>query len=158
MCPKRSTDGNQVIERVVNQLLTELNGVDNSEGLFIIGATNRPDIIDTAVLRPERLGLHLYVPLPSEQDRVDIIRTIIKKRPIDKSLTAEILCEKFDLRNYSGADLNSFVENASKEAAWGIQNSDFIEMVHFELAYKHSKASLKQEDLDYYSYINNKFK
>ncbi len=54
-----------------------------------------------------------------------------------------MLCSKFDLRNYSGADLNSFVENASKEAAWGELWSDFIELVHFELAYKHSKASLK---------------
>jgi ribosome biogenesis ATPase len=65
LVPKRSNDGNQVIERVVNQLLTELNGVDSQEELFIIGATNRPDIIDTAILRPERLGVHLKVPLPS---------------------------------------------------------------------------------------------
>ena len=47
-------------------MLTELNGVDELEEIFIIGATNRPDIIDTAILRPERLGIHLYVPLPNE--------------------------------------------------------------------------------------------
>jgi ribosome biogenesis ATPase len=69
LVPKRSNDGNQVIERVVNQLLTELNGVDSQEELFIIGATNRPDIIDTAILRPERLGVHLKVPLPSKEER-----------------------------------------------------------------------------------------
>lgn len=83
LCPKRSSDGNQVIERVVNQLLTELNGVDELEEVFVIGATNRPDIIDTAILRPERLGIHLYVPLPSSQDRIEILKTILKKRPLD---------------------------------------------------------------------------
>lgn len=103
LCPRRSSEGNQVIERVVNQLLTELNGLDNKEGLFFIGATNRPDIIDTAVLRPERLGLHLYVPLPSREDRVEILSTILKQKPVNREITGEWLESRFDLRNFLGS-------------------------------------------------------
>lgn len=109
LVPKRSSDGNQLMERVVNQLLTELNGLDDKQGLFFIGATNRPDIIDTAILRPERLGLHLYVPLPTKQDWLDILKTILKQKPIDESVNESVLEENFDLNNFSGADLNNFI-------------------------------------------------
>ena len=61
--------GNQVTERVVNTLLNELNGVDDRKMVFVIAATNRPDIIDEAVLRSGRIEKHLYVPLPNSKER-----------------------------------------------------------------------------------------
>lgn len=69
-------------ERVVNQLLTELNGVGERGDVFIVAATNRPDIIDSALLRPGRLDKLLYVPLPKQSDRVDILKTHVRHTPI----------------------------------------------------------------------------
>lgn len=64
--------------RVVNQMLTEMDGVEGRKGVFLLAASNRPDIIDPAVLRPGRLDKILYVGLPSREDRVDILRAITK--------------------------------------------------------------------------------
>lgn len=64
--------------RVVNQLLTEMDGVEDRKEVYIMAATNRPDIIDPAVLRPGRLDKILYVGLPQEEDRVDILRALTK--------------------------------------------------------------------------------
>jgi SpoVK/Ycf46/Vps4 family AAA+-type ATPase len=70
-------------------------------------------------LRPERLGVHLKVPLPNQIERKQILETILKKKPISAEITADLLIERFGLINYSGADINSFVETATREAAWG---------------------------------------
>ena len=73
LAPKRQDQGNQVTERVVNTLLNELNGVDDRRMVFVIAATNRPDIIDEAVLRSGRIEKHLYVPLPNASERLQIL-------------------------------------------------------------------------------------
>lgn len=64
--------------RVVNQLLTEMDGVESRSGVFLMAATNRPDIIDPAVLRPGRLDKIIYVGFPNETDRIDILRALTK--------------------------------------------------------------------------------
>jgi SpoVK/Ycf46/Vps4 family AAA+-type ATPase len=64
----------------VNQLLTELDGMESRKNVFVVGATNRPDIIDAAMLRPGRLEKLLYVPLPSPADRLQILRAVTKER------------------------------------------------------------------------------
>ena len=66
------------------------------------------------------------VPLPCEVDRRQIVETILRKKPVAKDITAEFLVGRFDLRNYSGADINSFIENATREAAWGDSKSDLV--------------------------------
>lgn len=79
LCPKRS-DGNEGGSgtRVVNQLLTEMDGVEDRQGVYILAATNRPDIIDPAILRPGRLDTILYVGLPELQDRLEILKACTK--------------------------------------------------------------------------------
>lgn len=158
LCPKRSTDGNQVIERVVNQLLTELNGIGDLNQIYIIGATNRPDIIDKAILRPERLGVHLYVPLPGKEDRIKILQTIFKKRPIDQNVDVGSFNEIFDLTNFSGADLNGFVEAAARNAAWNGEFKEFIGLQDFKEGIKKIKASIGNEDLVYFNKLLKTFK
>lgn len=64
--------------RVVNQMLTEMDGIESRKDVFLLAASNRPDIIDPAVLRPGRLDKILYVGLPSASDRVDILRALTK--------------------------------------------------------------------------------
>ena len=158
LCPKRSTEGNQVIERVVNQLLTEMNGLDDMNQVYLIGATNRPDIIDRAILRPERLGVHLYVPMPAKEDRLDIIKTIIKKKPVDSVFDVEAFLNKYELKNYSGADLNALVEAAARNAAWGDEGRHEINTSDFEHAVKNSKPSMNVSDIEYYATLYKTFK
>ena len=98
------------------------------------------------------------MPLPSKEDRLEILRAILSKKPLEEGLTAEQLESSFDLANFSGADLNNLVQNAAKEAAWGRWASERIQKVHFEVSAKLSKASLKPQDIEYYESIHRKFK
>jgi len=113
LVPRRDGANSEASSRVVNTLLTELDGVGASrEGIYVIAATNRPDIIDPAMLRPGRLETLLYVGLPAERDRVEILRTLTKRlRAFEWSGQMEEIaqgCERF-----SGADLESLVRQAS---------------------------------------------
>ena len=67
---------------MVNQLLTEMDGLEERRGVFVIAATNRPDIIDPAMLRPGRLDKLLYVPLPTKEDRFSILKTVCRSIPL----------------------------------------------------------------------------
>lgn len=78
LCPKRTQGDNSATSRVVNQMLTEMDGVEGREGVFLMAASNRPDIIDSAILRPGRLDKIIYVGLPTPVDRVDILRALTK--------------------------------------------------------------------------------
>lgn len=89
LCPRRGSENNSSSERVVNQLLTELDGLDDRRNVFVIAATNRPDIIDPAMLRPGRLDKLLYVPLPTNEDRLQILETVTRRLPV---------CEDVQLR------------------------------------------------------------
>lgn len=83
LCPRRSEHGHEGgASRVVNQLLTEMDGIESRRGVFLMAATNRPDIIDPAVLRPGRLDKILHVGFPTAEDRVDILRALTKVYPI----------------------------------------------------------------------------
>jgi len=78
LCPKRLENDNSATARVVNQMLTEMDGVEGRQGVFLMAARNRPDIIDPAVFRPGRLDKILYVGLPNASDRVDILHAVTK--------------------------------------------------------------------------------
>ena len=86
LCPRRGSDNNSSSERVVNQLLTEMDGLDERRDVFVIAATNRPDIIDPAMLRPGRLDKLLYVPLPTNDDRFSILQTVTRSLPIGEDV------------------------------------------------------------------------
>ena len=115
LVPKRSGSefSNGSSERVVNQLLTEMDGLEDRKEIFIIGATNRPDIIDPAMLRPGRLDKLLYVPLPGKEDRLDILKTILKKIPYDmNNIDLNEICNDSKLDGFSGADLAALIREA----------------------------------------------
>ena len=125
LVPKRSQDNNNAGERVVNQLLTEMDGLEEREQIFIIAATNRPDIIDPAMLRPGRLDKLLYVPLPSKEDRLSILQTITKDLPLIKEgdlINLEAINDKID--GFSGADIAALVREAQLNALKRIKNSN----------------------------------
>ncbi|RMZ89365.1 hypothetical protein DV736_g3406, partial [Chaetothyriales sp. CBS 134916] len=116
LVPRRDNVSNEASARVVNTLLSELDGVGNSrDGIYVIAATNRPDIIDPAMLRPGRLETMLYVGLPDAEGRVDILRRITKSLPgfgfTDRIADIARQCEGF-----SGADLESLKRRAGYAA------------------------------------------
>jgi len=111
MVPKRSSDGNNSSERVVNQMLTEMDGVQQRSQVFVIAATNRPDIIDPAMMRPGRLDRLLYVPLPTEVGRHEILRTHTMQLPLADDVDLAAIAKEAD--GFSGADLAGLVREAA---------------------------------------------
>ncbi|KAL7690183.1 putative AAA+ ATPase domain, ATPase, AAA-type, core, AAA ATPase, AAA+ lid domain-containing protein [Plasmopara halstedii] len=113
LAPRRSSDsGNGVSERVVNQLLTEMDGLDSRRNVFVIAATNRPDIIDPAMLRPGRLDKLLYVPLPQASERHQILKTLSAKCSIAPSVQLQTIASDPRCEGFSGADLSALVREA----------------------------------------------
>ena len=115
LVPRRDTSLSESSSRVVNTLLTELDGLNDRRGIFVIGATNRPDMIDPAMLRPGRLDKTLFIELPSYEEKVDIIKTLTKANgtPLasDIDLAKIVIDER--CKNYSGADLAALVRESS---------------------------------------------
>ncbi|CAH2352733.1 ribosome biogenesis ATPase Rix7p [[Candida] railenensis] len=116
LVPRRDTSLSESSSRVVNTLLTELDGLNDRKGIFVIGATNRPDMIDPAMLRPGRLDKTLYIELPTESERFEILKTLIKSTPVDKYVDLQQIAKDEKCRNFSGADLSSLVREASVSA------------------------------------------
>lgn len=111
LVPKRSSEGNGSSERVVNQMLTEMDGVQSRSQVFVIAASNRPDIVDPAMLRPGRLDRLLYVPLPSSVGRLEILQTHMQKLPLAPEVDLRAFAN--DAEGFSGADLASLAREAA---------------------------------------------
>lgn len=90
-------DGGGAADRVINQILTEMDGMSSKKNVFIIGATNRPDIIDPAILRPGRLDQLIYIPLPDEKSRISILKANLRKSPISQVTRSTIYTSFFFL-------------------------------------------------------------
>jgi transitional endoplasmic reticulum ATPase len=101
-------------DRVINQLLTEMDGVGSKKSVFIIGATNRPDILDPAIMRPGRLDQLIYIPMPDGENRKSILRSILRKSPVAKDVDIDYLAEVTD--KFTGADLTEICQRAAKMA------------------------------------------
>lgn len=100
----------------MNTLLTELDGMENRSAVYVIAATNRPDIIDAAMLRPGRLDKLLYVQLPTREERLDILQTLARKTPLGPDVDLEMVASDERCENFSGADLASLVREAGMSA------------------------------------------
>ncbi|XP_041960972.1 zgc:136908 isoform X2 [Alosa sapidissima] len=109
-----ASDAGGAADRVINQILTEMDGMSNKKNVFIIGATNRPDIIDAAILRPGRLDQLIYIPLPDKGSRSAILRANLRKSPISKEVDLEYLSRITE--GFSGADLTEICQRACKMA------------------------------------------
>ena len=109
--PTRGGAESHVTERVISQLLTELDGLEELHEVMIIAATNRPDIIDPALLRPGRFDKILEIPLPDEADRVEIFNIHMKNRPVGSDVNVLELAKTTE--GFSGADIQAIVTEAS---------------------------------------------
>lgn len=138
LVPRRDDALSESSARVVNTLLTELDGLgSNRQGIYIIAATNRPDIIDPAMLRPGRLETLLFVNLPGPEERVEILQTLIRNLPIETS--EELRALAVSCEGYSGADLGSLLRRAGYAA---IKRRDMIKLEDFVAAKDHVRPSV----------------
>lgn len=168
-------DAGGASDRVVNQLLTEMDGMNAKKNVFIIGATNRPDQIDPAILRPGRLDQLIYVPLPDEEGRLSILSAQLRKTPLEPGLDLRAIAKLTN--GFTGADLSYIVQRAAKfaikesieahktfeeakikkeEGGEDIDMEDqpdpvpFISKAHFEEAMKTAKRSVSPAELRRY--------
>ncbi|ESZ90120.1 putative Uncharacterized AAA domain-containing protein C16E9.10c [Sclerotinia borealis F-4128] len=120
LVPKREDSLSEASSKVVNTLLTELDGLSNRAGIYVVGATNRPDMIDPAMLRPGRLGTSVFVDLPSPDERVEILKALyIKALPLANAQEIEALgpvARDERCNGYSGADLGNLHQAAAVAA------------------------------------------
>jgi ribosome biogenesis ATPase len=160
LCPKRSMDNNAATERVVNQLLTEMDGLEERKQVFIIAATNRPDIIDPAMLRPGRLDKLLYVPLPDVSDRLSILSTLTRKIPLLPDINLHSIANNKRLEGFSGADLASLMRESQLHCVKRLlkQNADGedfrVAMEDLEYAVQHIIPSVSRKDKDKYENVS----
>ncbi|KAF8629161.1 hypothetical protein AX17_005746 [Amanita inopinata Kibby_2008] len=113
IAPKRGHDSTGVTDRVVNQMLTQMDGAEGLEGVYVLAATSRPDLIDPALLRPGRLDKSLLCGMPNLEERADILAAISKKVSISPSVNFQEVAAATD--GYSGADLQALLYNAHLE-------------------------------------------
>ncbi|KAI2606684.1 AAA-domain-containing protein [Hypoxylon sp. NC1633] len=125
IAPKRGHDSTGVTDRVVNQLLTQMDGAEGLSGVYVLAATSRPDLIDPALLRPGRLDKSLLCGFPNVEDRVDIMQALGKKVKLNEDimLSSDGLLELARrTEGYSGADLQALMSNAQLEAIHDVLN------------------------------------
>ncbi|KNE64468.1 hypothetical protein AMAG_09486 [Allomyces macrogynus ATCC 38327] len=116
LAPRRGTDNAGVTDRIVNQLLTELDGAEGLQGVYVLGATSRPDLIDPALLRPGRLDKALLCDMPGVDERGEILRTVAGNAEVevDGEVKWEMVAERAE--GFTGADLQAVVAQAQLEA------------------------------------------
>ena len=100
--------------RVLSQLLTELDGIEELKGVLVLAATNRYDLLDTALLRPGRFDIHLQLPLPDQKAREKIFQVHLRDRPLDGEVTAQWLAEQ--TQGFSGAEIEAACHRAMMAA------------------------------------------
>ena len=176
-------DGGAAGDRVMNQLLTEIDGVGVKKNLFFIGATNRPELLDEALLRPGRLDQLIYIPLPDLAARLSIIQATLRKSPVSEDVPLDFLAKKTE--GFSGADLAELCQTAAKAAIRdaiaeqeinqteaqedapmnqaNTKNKDItsittkISRQHFDEAFQHARRSVSAVDLVKYDNFRRKF-
>ncbi|KAM8945403.1 nuclear valosin-containing protein-like [Pelodytes ibericus] len=165
LCPRRSGHEAGASVRVVNQLLTEMDGLETRRQVFIMAATNRPDIIDPAILRPGRLDKTLYVGLPPPADRCAILKTITKdgtRPPLEADVNLEVIASDARCDCFTGADLSALVREASISALRQemLQQNPAVGpgeikvwQKHFEEAFNKVKPSVSKKDQLMYEHL-----
>ncbi|CAK4645316.1 unnamed protein product [Aphanomyces euteiches] len=141
MAPRRGADNTGVTDRVVNQLLTFLDGVETRQGVYVLAATSRPDMIDPALLRPGRLDKNLYCGFPNVAERLSILQAVSRKMELADDVPAMLATVAQQTELYSGADLQAVLYAAQLEAVhesipaeaddWDMEFQDASESVSF---------------------------
>ena len=152
IAPRRgSYSGSHVTESVVNQILTSMDGLESMEGVVVIGATNRPDILDPGLLRPGRFDRLLLLPAPDKKSRIEIFKIHTKGMPLTKDVSLEELAGKCE--GFSGADINGVCREAAMLALRDDIKAKEINKKHFEKAMSGFRASITDDIIKYYKKV-----
>jgi transitional endoplasmic reticulum ATPase len=152
IAPRRGAyAGSHVTESVVNQLLTSIDGLESMEGVAILGATNRPDILDTSLLRPGRFDRLLLIPSPDFDSRLEIFKIHAKDMSLSKDISLDNLAKKTD--GFSGADIEGLCREAAMLALRENINIKEVKNKHFEKAMESIRASITDDVLKYYQNV-----
>lgn len=147
--------GTKVTERVLNQMLAEMDGLEDMKGILVLGATNRPDMLDPALLRPGRFDKILLVNAPNEEGRLKILEIHTKKMPLAKGIELKDLAKLTD--GYTGADLEAFTREAAMLALRENKDAKQVSKKNFEEALKKVKPSVTRSTIDIYKKIEDNF-
>ena len=157
IAPRRGgSQDSHVTERVVNQLLTEIDGLQDLNDVVVLAASNRPDIIDTALLRPGRFDRIIYTPVPDKKAREAIFKVHTKNMPLAKDVLISQLIEKTE--GYVGADIEAVAREAAIMALREDMKAKNVKMKHFNIALKKVRASVNKEIEKDYQEMENHFK
>ena len=157
LAPARGQEmGNNVSERMVNQLLTELDGLEEMGNVMVIGATNRPDMIDPALLRSGRFDRLVMVGQPSVEGREQILKIHTRSTPLAPDVSLREVAEITD--GYVGSDLESIGREAAMEALREDDDAGEVEMRHFRRAMDAVRPTVTDDLLSYYEEVEEEFK
>jgi transitional endoplasmic reticulum ATPase len=140
-------------ERVVNQILTSVDGLESMEGVVVLAATNRPDILDSALLRPGRFDRMVLISVPDKETRFQIFKVHTKLMPL-KGVDLNKLADATN--NYVGADIEGLCREAAMQALRKDPLANQVTMAHFEAALKVIRPSVTEEIIKYYEGIKEK--
>jgi transitional endoplasmic reticulum ATPase len=163
---KRGIDyGTKVTERVLNQMLAEMDGLEDLKDILVIGATNRPDMLDSALLRPGRFDKILLVNAPDSKGRLNILKIHTKNMPLGdgKKIFNEKEKEAFlkdlleETEGYTGADLESLSREAALLSLRESIEAKFVTRKHFDEALKRVKPSITKSTIEIYKKIEDSF-
>jgi transitional endoplasmic reticulum ATPase len=132
-----------VTERVVNTLLAEMDGLEELRGVVVIAASNRPALLDPALLRPGRFDDLIYVPVPERDGRLHILKIHTRDMPLDADVDLDEIASRTD--GYTGADLEDVVRRAGLQALRENLDVEYVSMNYFEDALKETRASVTPE-------------
>ncbi|MDA3836611.1 MAG: CDC48 family AAA ATPase [Nanoarchaeota archaeon] len=152
---RRGTDQNKVTERVLNQLLSEMDGIEDMKDVLVVAATNRPDMLDTALLRPGRFDKILLVNAPSVEGREMILKVHTKKMPLSRDVSIGELAKSTE--GFTGADLEAFTREAAMVALREDLEAKTVKKSHFEGAKKKVRPSVTKQSIETYKKIEEQF-
>lgn len=158
LAPKRGSGfgDSGTTERVISQLLTEIDGLEMIKQVVIIAATNRPDIVDTALLRPGRFDRFVLIPPPDQKSRLKILQIFTKEMPIAEDVDLRQISK--DIEGFSGADIESLCREAAMLSLREDMNASIVLMKHFRDAKKKVYASITAETMKFYEKAAERFK
>jgi transitional endoplasmic reticulum ATPase len=142
---------NKVTERVVDQLLTEMDGLEEMSDVLVLAATNRPELLDAALLRPGRFDRFLLIPPPDEKTRYEILKIHTKNMPVDKTINLAELAKKTE--GYSGADIEAVCRESAMLALRDDMKAKIVNKEYFDKALEKSRPSLTKRDIE--KYVSN---
>ncbi len=157
IAPRRGLEvGTRVSENVVSTILTEMSGLEEMHNIIVIAATNRPDMLDPAILRPGRFDRQILVPSPDEKSRLQILKIHTKNMPMEKDVDIAKIAKELD--SYTGADIENIIREAGLNALREDIKAKIVKRKHFEAALKKIKPSVDAKVIEFYSKMAEKFR